>query len=79
MVVQSNIYGEFDPGSGRTLAADAIRCHLMREVPFGQDGDFSFESLKARFNSDLANDIGNLGAIALRRSSTVTLRAARRN
>jgi methionyl-tRNA synthetase len=42
------------------VAADAIRYHLLREVPFGQDADFSFDGLKLRFNSDLANDIGNL-------------------
>lgn len=42
------------------VAADAIRYHLLREVPFGQDADFSFDGLKQTFNSDLANDIGNL-------------------
>jgi len=39
---------------------DAIRYFLMREVPFGGDGDFSNEALIARINSDLANDLGNL-------------------
>ncbi|MBW3623127.1 MAG: methionine--tRNA ligase [Armatimonadetes bacterium] len=42
------------------VAADAIRYYLLREVPFGQDADFSFDGLKLRFNTDLANDIGNL-------------------
>jgi methionyl-tRNA synthetase len=42
------------------VAADALRYHLLREVPFGQDADFTFEGLKLRFNTDLANDIGNL-------------------
>lgn len=39
---------------------DAIRYFLLREVPFGSDGLFSNESLIARINSDLANDLGNL-------------------
>ena len=39
---------------------DAVRYFLMREVPFGADGDFSRSSLIARYNSDLANDLGNL-------------------
>lgn len=39
---------------------DAIRYFLLREVPFGLDGDFSHSSLIHRINSDLANDIGNL-------------------
>jgi len=40
--------------------ADVLRYFLLREVPFGQDGDFSFDSLKSRYNSELANDVGNL-------------------
>jgi len=40
--------------------ADVLRYFLLREVPFGQDGDFSFTSLKQRYNSELANDVGNL-------------------
>ncbi|MDQ6997043.1 MAG: methionine--tRNA ligase, partial [Mariprofundus sp.] len=40
--------------------ADVLRYFLLREVPFGQDGDFSFSSLKQRYNSELANDVGNL-------------------
>ncbi|MEI7817446.1 MAG: methionine--tRNA ligase, partial [Desulfuromonadales bacterium] len=39
---------------------DAVRYFLMREVPFGLDGDFSHTALVQRINSDLANDIGNL-------------------
>ena len=39
---------------------DAIRYYLMREIPFGHDGSFTNESLIARINSDLANDLGNL-------------------
>ncbi|MFY9268855.1 MAG: methionine--tRNA ligase [Candidatus Manganitrophaceae bacterium] len=40
--------------------ADAFRYFLFREVPFGQDGDFSETALINRINSDLANDLGNL-------------------
>jgi methionyl-tRNA synthetase len=39
---------------------DAIRYFLMREVAFGQDGNFTNEALITRINSDLANDLGNL-------------------
>ena len=39
---------------------DAFRYFLLREVAFGQDGDFSISALKQRINSDLANDLGNL-------------------
>jgi methionyl-tRNA synthetase len=40
--------------------ADAFRYFLLREVPFGLDGDFSEEALVNRINTDLANDLGNL-------------------
>lgn len=43
-----------------TFGVDAIRYFLLREVPFGLDGDFSFKTLIHRINSDLANDLGNL-------------------
>jgi len=39
---------------------DAVRYFLLREVPFGVDGDFSMNSFVNRYNADLANDIGNL-------------------
>lgn len=39
---------------------DAIRYFLLREVPFGGDGDFSHKALIQRINSELANDLGNL-------------------
>ncbi|RBQ31972.1 methionine--tRNA ligase [Aliarcobacter vitoriensis] len=39
---------------------DAFRYFLLREVPFGQDGDFSQKALMDRINSDLGNDLGNL-------------------
>ncbi len=39
---------------------DALRYFLLREIPFGIDGDFSHKAMIGRINSDLANDIGNL-------------------
>ncbi|MEA2827991.1 MAG: methionyl-tRNA synthetase [Actinomycetota bacterium] len=39
---------------------DPVRYHLLRETPFGLDGDFSGEGLVSRYNSDLANNLGNL-------------------
>ena len=39
---------------------EPLRYFIFREVPFGGDGDFSTEQFKKRFNSDLANDLGNL-------------------
>jgi methionyl-tRNA synthetase len=42
------------------LGADALRYFLLREIPFGQDGTFSFEALVQRYNADLANGYGNL-------------------
>jgi methionyl-tRNA synthetase len=42
------------------FAADVLRYFLLREVPFGQDGSFSFEAMITRYNADLANGYGNL-------------------
>jgi len=39
---------------------DAVRYFMMREVPFGLDGDFSHTALIGRLNAELANDLGNL-------------------
>ncbi|MDO8683267.1 MAG: methionine--tRNA ligase [Armatimonadota bacterium] len=47
-------------GAKLDVAVDAIRYFVMREAPFGVDADFSIAALKGRFNSDLANDLGNL-------------------
>ncbi len=43
-----------------TFGQDAVRYFLLREVSFGQDGDFSLQSMINRYNSDLANAYGNL-------------------
>jgi methionyl-tRNA synthetase len=47
------------------LGSDALRYYLLREVVFGQDGNFSHEALVTRYNSDLANDLGNLASRTL--------------
>src|ERR1700685_4180986 len=45
-----------------TLGTDALRYFLLREVVFGSDGSFSFDALVQRYNSDLANGLGNLAS-----------------
>ena len=40
--------------------ADAVRYFVLREIPFGYDGDFSHRAFMERYNADLANDLGNL-------------------
>jgi methionyl-tRNA synthetase len=42
------------------FGVDPLRYHLLRDVPFGGDGDFSYEGIVARYNADLANNLGNL-------------------
>ncbi|HKW63882.1 MAG TPA: methionine--tRNA ligase [Candidatus Acidoferrum sp.] len=47
------------------LGFDALRYFLLRETVFGQDGNFSYDALVTRYNSDLANGLGNLGSRVL--------------
>jgi methionyl-tRNA synthetase len=49
----------------RVLGADALRYFLFREIVFGQDGNFSYDALVQRYNSDLANGLGNLASRVL--------------
>jgi methionyl-tRNA synthetase len=44
----------------QVMGADPLRYFLFREIPFGGDGNFSFDALVGRYNSDLANGLGNL-------------------
>jgi methionyl-tRNA synthetase len=44
---------------------DQVRYFFLREVPFGQDGNYSHEAIVARINADLANDLGNLAQRSL--------------
>ncbi len=49
----------------RVLGIDGLRYFLLREMVFGQDGNFSHDALVARYNSDLANGLGNLASRTL--------------
>ena len=44
------------------FGVDAVRYHLMRDTPLGPDGEFSYEGIVARYNADLANNLGNLAS-----------------
>ncbi len=66
----------------KVLGNDALRYYLLREVVFGQDGNFSRDALITRYNADLANGLGNLASRTLtmiqnylRRSSFRSLKA----
>src|SRR5665213_304145 len=60
----NHVYGKQFPDSTKAerdlFAADVLRYFLLREIPFGQDGSFSFDALIQRYNSDLASGYGNL-------------------
>ncbi len=43
-----------------TFGSDGFRYHFLRDQQFGPDGDFSYEGMVARYNADLANNLGNL-------------------
>ncbi len=47
------------------MGRDALRYFLLREIVFGQDGSFSYDALVQRYNSDLANGLGNLASRTL--------------
>ena len=42
------------------FGVDGVRHHFLHDQPFGPDGDFSYEAMVARYNTDLANNLGNL-------------------
>ncbi len=48
------------------MGVDALRYFLLREIVFGQDGSFSYDALVGRYNSDLANGLGNLASRTLK-------------
>jgi methionyl-tRNA synthetase len=58
-----NVVDPFDLAD--TYGVDQIRYFFMREVPFGQDGNYSHEAIVNRINADLANDLGNLAQRSL--------------
>jgi methionyl-tRNA synthetase len=49
----------------KAYGVDPLRYFLLREVPFGQDGNYSHEAIVNRINADLANDLGNLAQRSL--------------
>ena len=49
-----------------TFGSDGYRYYFLREVSFGLDGNFSWEAMASRYNSDLANDLGNLASRVLK-------------
>jgi methionyl-tRNA synthetase len=50
-----------DPSdAAQRCGVDALRLYLVKEVPYGGDGDFTFERLDEKYNADLANNLGNL-------------------
>jgi len=49
----------------QVMGTDALRYFLLREIVFGQDGGFSYDALVGRYNSDLANGLGNLASRTL--------------
>jgi methionyl-tRNA synthetase len=68
-VVYPEPLGEmFESGTkGVVRGSDVLRYFVLRDIPFGQDASISYEALIKRYNSDLANDLGNLA------SRTVTM------
>jgi methionyl-tRNA synthetase len=59
--ISKSLGNVIDPfGLVEKYGLDAVRYFLLREVPFGNDGDFSHAAMVGRINSDLANDLGNL-------------------
>ena len=67
-----NVLDPFDLTAA--FGVDPVRYYLLREVPFGQDGNYTVEGFVARVNADLANDIGNLA----QRSLTMVAKELRR-
>src|ERR1700736_1042776 len=60
---QGNVIDPFELAD--EYGVDQLRFFFLREVPFGQDGNYSHEAIVARINADLANDLGNLAQRSL--------------
>jgi methionyl-tRNA synthetase len=59
--ISKSLGNAIDPlALGKEYPFDAIRYYLLRDIPFGNDGDFSHQRLHDRYNADLANGLGNL-------------------
>jgi methionyl-tRNA synthetase len=59
-IVYASIFPNSTHAEQDLFASDVLRYYLLREIPFGQDGSFSFDTLITRYNADLANGYGNL-------------------
>jgi methionyl-tRNA synthetase len=71
-LIQSGVVGEGDEARSLKITevsplaladefgVDPLRYHLLRDISLGSDGDFSYEGIVARYNADLANNLGNL-------------------
>jgi len=71
-LIQSGVVGEGDGARSLKITevsplaladefgVDPLRYHLLRDISLGSDGDFSYEGIVARYNADLANNLGNL-------------------
>ena len=60
------------------FGVDAYRYYFMREIQFGGDGSFSWESMLERYNADLANDFGNLASRVLAMTAVLFRRGGTR-
>jgi methionyl-tRNA synthetase len=60
---QGNVVDPFELADA--YGVDQLRFFFLREVPFGQDGNYSHEAIVSRINADLANDLGNLAQRSL--------------
>ena len=59
--MSKSLHNQIDPVElAADVGLDPLRYHLLRDVALGADGDFSYEGLIARYNTDLANNLGNL-------------------
>ncbi|MEK7582745.1 MAG: methionine--tRNA ligase [Patescibacteria group bacterium] len=64
--ISKSLGNAIDPLSlAEKYGVDVLRYFLLREIPYGEDGNFSEEKLKERYNSDLANGLGNFTARVL--------------
>ena len=59
------------------FGADALRFYLLRDVPFGQDGSVSTASFEQRYESELANELGNLASRTIAMVAPLPRRRAR--